>query len=133
MRGAEAARTRLRATGERVTPARVRVLSAMLQAARPLSHGEIEEKVSPIDRVTLYRVLDWLVAQGIAHRVSGADRVWRFGIAREAHGEHPHFQCNQCGKVLCLAETPMRGVAVPKGFRPQAVELTVKGLCADCN
>lgn len=133
MRPAEIARATLRATGERVTPSRVRVLAVLLQVQRALSHHELESHLAPIDRVTLYRVLDWLVAQRIAHRVSGADRVWRFGIAGQKHDGHAHFQCSQCGMVMCLAGTPARGVPVPKGYRMQAVELTVKGLCADCN
>lgn len=132
MRRADIARDKLRATGERVTQSRVRVLAALQHAGRALSHHELESLLAPIDRVTLYRVLDWLVAQRIAHRVSGTDRVWRFGIAGQAHDGHAHFQCSGCGKVLCLADAPARQVAVPRGYRPQAVELTVRGLCAEC-
>ncbi len=133
MRPADLARDKLRATGARVTPSRVRVLAALLHAGATLSHHDLEARLAPIDRVTLYRVLEWLVEQGIAHRVSGTDRVWRFGIAGDAHDGHAHFQCNGCGKVLCLAEAPTRSVPVPRGYRSQAVELTVKGLCADCH
>jgi len=133
MRAADLAREKLRAIGERVTPSRVRVLAALLQSERTLSHHELETRLAPIDRVTLYRVLEWLVGRGIAHRVSGADRVWHFGIAEGAHDGHAHFQCNSCGKVLCLADAPTRSVPVPRGYQSQAVELTVKGLCADCH
>lgn len=133
MRPAELARERLRGTGERVTPSRVRVLAALQQSDSTLSHHELETRLAPIDRVTLYRVLDWLVEHGIAHRVSGNDRVWRFGIAGPAHDGHAHFQCSACGKVLCLSASPTRSVPVPRGYRPEAVELTVKGLCAQCN
>lgn len=133
MRPAELAREKLRSTGERITPSRVRVLAVLLQTDRTLSHHELEDRLAPIDRVTLYRVLDWLVEHRIAHRVSGTDRVWRFGIADAAHEAHAHFQCSACGMVLCLAEAPARSVPVPRGYRSQAVELTVKGLCADCN
>lgn len=133
MRQAALAREKLRSAGERVTPSRVRVLAALLKAGRTLSHHELESRLAPIDRVTLYRVLERLVERGVAHRVSGTDRTWRFGIAGRAHDSHAHFQCNGCGKVLCLADAPARGVRVPRGYRPQAVELTVKGLCADCN
>ena len=82
----ERARAALRATGERVTPARLRVYAALLDSAQALSHHELESAlgtVEPVDRVTLYRVLDWLVEQGLAHRVAGIDRVWRFSTARE--------------------------------------------------
>ena len=131
----ERARSALRATGERVTPARLRVYVALLDSARALSHHELEAALgagAPVDRVTLYRVLDWLVEQGLAHRAAGIDRVWRFSIAREAHAGHAHFQCNQCGKVVCLGEAMTSRVPLPRGFRSEAVELTVKGLCAEC-
>jgi len=131
----ERAQAALRATGERITPARLRVFEALLGAGRALSHHEIEAALAPdaaVDRVTLYRVLDWLVEQGLAHRVAGIDRTWRFGVAREAHAGHAHFQCNRCGKVVCLAGTAARRVPLPRGFRSETVELTVKGLCAEC-
>jgi Fur family ferric uptake transcriptional regulator len=131
----ERARSALRATGERVTPARLRVYVALLDSARALSHHELESALgagTPVDRVTLYRVLDWLVAQGLAHRVAGLDRVWRFSIAHESHASHAHFQCNRCGKVICLGEAATNRVPLPRGFRPEAVELTVKGRCAEC-
>ena len=85
-----------------------------------------------MDRVTLYRVLDWLVAQGLAHRIAGLDRVWRYSIAADAHEGHAHFQCNHCGKVVCLSGIGERRVPLPPGFRSERVELTVKGLCAQC-
>jgi Fur family ferric uptake transcriptional regulator len=131
----ERARSALRATGERVTPTRLRVYVALLDSVRALSHHELESTLgtgAPVDRVTLYRVLDWLVEQGLAQRVAGIDRVWRFAIAQESHAGHAHFQCNGCGKVVCLGETAASRVPLPRGFRPEAVELTVKGRCAEC-
>ena len=103
-----------------------------------LTHHEVERQVKrslSMDRVTVYRVLDWLVARGLAHRISGDDRIWRFNAADEGHArrQHAHFKCNDCGEVICL-ETAMaaRTVPLPAGYRPQEVELTVKGLCAGC-
>jgi Fur family ferric uptake transcriptional regulator len=131
----ERARSALRATGERVTPTRLRVYVALLDSARALSHHELEAALGtgvPVDRVTLYRVLDWLVEQGLAHRVAGIDRVWRFSIVRESHASHAHFQCSACGKMICLGEALTSRVPLPRGFRSEAVELTVKGRCAEC-
>ena len=131
----ERARSALRATGERVTPARLRVYVALLDSVRALSHHELEAALgagTPVDRVTLYRVLDWLVEQGLAHRVAGIDRVWRFSIARETRASHAHFQCNQCGKVISLGRAMTGRVPLPRGFRSEAVELRVLGRCAEC-
>lgn len=130
------ARERIRATGERLTAPRERVLGVLLEAGAARSHQEIERLlgVPQVDRVTLYRVLEWLVDCGLAHRVAGSDRVWRFSIAGEGKSSHAHFECSRCGKVLCLDDLSPRRIApqVPRGCRPQRVELTVTGLCADC-
>lgn len=127
----------VRSTGARATRPRIEVLCVLLAAPRALTHHEVEWQVSRslgVDRVTIYRVLDWLVARGLAHRISGDDRVWRFNAAGEEHArQHAHFKCNDCGEVICLeAEVAARNVPVPSGYRPQEIELTVKGLCADC-
>jgi Fur family ferric uptake transcriptional regulator len=128
----------VRAAATRATRQRIEILALLLAAPRALSHLEIEYEVrrAPgMDRVTIYRVLDWLVAQSLAHRISGDDRVWRFNAVDGEHArqQHAHFKCNDCGKVTCL-ETALaaRKVPLPAGYRPQEVELTVKGLCARC-
>jgi len=127
----------IRGTGARLTQPRVEVLATLLAAEHALSHHELEQRIDrsfDIDRVTIYRVLDWLTAQGLAHRIAGDDRVRRFNAAGHAHeGDHAHFQCSRCGTVLCLDEfSAAPAVRLPRGFRPQHYELTVKGLCAGC-
>lgn len=127
----------LRHAGERATPAREAVLDILLAAPRALTHQEIEqsarEKGLDADRVTLYRVLDWLVARRYAHRIAGEDRIWRFNAAGpEAHG-HAHFRCTACGQVFCLNDLqPGLGFTLPKGFQFERAELTIQGLCPDC-
>ncbi len=128
----------IRTTGERVTNARIEILATLLKAEGALTHGEIEARLaqaSGIDRVTVYRVLDWLTEQKLAHKISGDDRVWRFNVAAAGHEhKHAHFKCNCCSRVICLDDlgrgwTP----ALPAGFTPQEIDLTIKGLCAECS
>ncbi|MDW8469441.1 MAG: transcriptional repressor [Burkholderiales bacterium] len=130
------AAARVRETGERVTAARVSVLAALLGARAPLSHAELERRVAHarMDRVTLYRVLEWLVARGLARRIAAADRAWRFVAAGGGHEAHAHFHCRGCGKVLCLerAKTARVAAPVPPGFRADGIEVTVRGLCRGC-
>ena len=131
------AETLVQCSGARVTRQRVEVLAALLAARRALTHHEIERQMNRalgIDRVTIYRVLEWLTAHGLAHRISGDDRVWRFNAAEEERThEHAHFKCNDCGEVICLDKAiAARNVPLPSGYRSQEIELTVKGLCADC-
>jgi Fur family ferric uptake transcriptional regulator len=127
----------IRATGARVTRARVRVLAALLAAGRALTHHEVEKRVKRaygIDRVTVYRVLEWLTDYGLAHKIPGGDRVWRFSAAIEEHArQHAHFECSRCGTVICVDGLAIKPrIKLPSGFRSQQVELTVKGLCARC-
>ena len=61
-RGVDAVAEQIRRTGARATPARIRVLQLLRDAPAALTHNEIESALGAlaIDRVTLYRVLDWL-------------------------------------------------------------------------
>jgi Fur family ferric uptake transcriptional regulator len=131
------AETLVRRTGARVTRQRVEVLAVLLAARSALTHHEVESRVNRgagMDRVTVYRVLEWLTAHSLAHRIAGEDRVWRFNAADEAHAQrHAHFKCNDCGEVICLDQSVgARSIPLPSGYRSQEIELTVKGLCAGC-
>jgi Fur family ferric uptake transcriptional regulator len=125
-------------SGARITPARETVLAILLEATRALSHLEVEqaarERGLDADRVTLYRVLDWLVGQGLAHRIEGQDRVRRFNAARAEEHAHAHFHCTRCGKVFCLEQPlPRLKPHLPDGFRFEGMELTIQGLCPACS
>lgn len=121
----------------RVTPARLRVLEILLAAPHAMSHAEIEAGLDPAvcpDRVTLYRVLDWLVSKGLAHKVAGDDRAWRFNAAEQAGHSHAHFRCTRCGQVFCLSELqPAFAFNLPPGYQFQHAELTILGLCPGCS
>jgi Fur family ferric uptake transcriptional regulator len=132
-----AAERAIRAAGERLTAPRAAVLETLLAARQALTHHEIEQALAPrlaVDRVTVYRVLDWLVALGLAHRLAGEDRTWRFLASQgEGHAAHAHFMCSRCGRTVCLDEVAVPpAVKVPRGFEPSHVELNVKGVCAAC-
>ncbi|MEX0958984.1 MAG: Fur family transcriptional regulator [Burkholderiales bacterium] len=133
----DVAESLIRGTGARLTMARVQILKILLDAGRALSHNEVEDKLGrsyPIDRVTVYRVLDWLTESGLAHRITDSDRVWRFNAERGGHsGEHPHFTCTCCANTICLEETPAaKTPKLPTGYRSQHVDVTVRGLCDEC-
>jgi Fur family ferric uptake transcriptional regulator len=130
----EHARSAILETGARVTPARVRVLEELMGSGRALSHHDLEDSLgtAAMDRVTLYRVLEWLVERGLSCRTLGGDRVFRFSASRPGAG-HAHFECSGCGRVLCLAVPAPQPAGLPHGFRAESVALTVRGRCADCN
>lgn len=127
----------IRKTRKRLTRPRVEVLAVLLAAERALSHHEVERRMKralAIDRVTVYRVLDWLGEQGLAHKIAGEDRIWRYNAAGHVHSQsHAHFQCGRCGSVICLDESDEKlRVRIPRGFVPHEIVLMVKGFCSSC-
>lgn len=135
--GSDSARALIAAHGGRVTRTRVAVVETLQASAHPLSHDEIGAALASADiahdRVTLYRALDWLVEQGIARRIAGGERAWRFEIERSGAHRHAHFHCDRCGQILCLEDVPAEAnPALPEGFELDRAELVLHGACADC-
>ena len=130
------AEQRLQALGERRTPARQAILALLLDAQNALSHQDVVDRLQQTgeqyDRVTLYRVLDWLVAQKLAHKLAGEDRIWRFNAVSDEQHVHPHFHCIQCGKVSCMATVHVNITPLPKGYRSVTADTTIQGVCPDC-
>jgi Fur family ferric uptake transcriptional regulator len=126
----------IRAAGVKLTRHRVHVLDALLGAAQPCSHTELEAMLdSAIDRVTLYRTLDKLVACGLAHKAVDPRGVFRFSAAgtQRQHAGHVHFRCTDCGGVFCLKAAPPPPPQLPRGFRLAEVAFDVRGTCAACH
>ena len=138
------AEAQLREASVRVTDARVKVLAALLRAERAMSHQDMQDSFSGMDRVTLYRALDCLTDAGLAHKIAGDDRVFRYSAGTDhsehaAGSQHGHFKCTRCSRIFCLdgpTETgPLQEAlqkTLGKGFRSHDLEFTIKGWCADC-
>lgn len=139
----------LRHSPLRVTGARTRVLAALLDATRAYSHHDIQHALADMDRVTLYRALDSLTEAGLAHKIAGDDRVFRYsagaehaaadGTADVPHHQHGHFKCTRCARVYCLDSSGDAALlrsaleeTLGRGFQSHDVEFTIKGWCADC-
>lgn len=131
----------LREAGLKVTRGRIRVMRALRAAAQPLSHADLEAaqvrggaEAGAIDRVTLYRVLDSLVASGLALKAVDPRGVFRFSAAASSrrHAGHVHFRCVDCGGVFCLDAAPPPPPRLPRGFRLAQMEVDVRGTCAQC-
>ena len=128
----------LRAAGLRGTSASIAVLKALEAAALPLSHDELESLVAPIDRVTLYRVLDRLVAAGLAQRIESAERAGRY-VAVQSRADS-YFECNVCHRVTALPPDPalpalldhMRRQLEKQGLESTQTVFRVQGTCSAC-
>jgi Fur family ferric uptake transcriptional regulator len=144
----------LRESAVRVTTARVHVLAALLDAPRALTHQDVQDALASmdrveLDRVTLYRALDCLTEAGLAHKIAGDDRAFRYSAGAEhgaqqddpsvPHHQHGHFKCTRCAKVFCLDSSGEAALlrsalreTLGRGFQSHDIEFTIKGWCADC-
>lgn len=132
------ARELIGAHGGRATRTRVAVIELLQASAQPLSHDEMASQLSAaghdFDRVTLYRTLDWLVAQGIAQRIASGERAWRFELRQTEEHRHAHFHCDHCGQILCLESMSAEPSPIlPVGFALARSEWVLHGSCASCN
>jgi Fur family transcriptional regulator, ferric uptake regulator len=127
----------IRRRGERVTSGRIQVLAILLAEQRAVTHQEIEKRLPDkprLNRVTLYRVLEWLNEKCFVHKVVGDDRIWHFRAnSQVAHHQHAHFECMRCTRVVCLDDMKAEyDSPLPAGYQSREIELRVKGLCAEC-
>jgi Fur family ferric uptake transcriptional regulator len=126
--------------GLEASPNRLRILEVVGGNGCPLSAGDIFETIArsrPINRVTVYRILDLLVERGLMKRISTGGRAFCYGLApNEHHRPHPHFYCKHCGHMTCLAPESLPVDMEPLGKifpgRIDNIEIRVDGLCKNC-
>ncbi len=122
------------------TTNRLQVLEVVGNNRFPLSANDIYTTLarrSTINRVTVYRILDLLVARRVVERLSTGGRAAYFGLAPNAHHQpHPHFYCKRCKRMDCLPPESLNVDVDPlwKTFpgRIDKVEVRVDGVCQHC-
>jgi len=122
------------------TANRLRVLEVVGNNTSPLSAGDIIQilaRTTTINRVTVYRILDLLVDNGLVERLSTGGRAFYYGLAPNAHHRpHPHFYCKHCGQMDCLDPQSLNVNAGPlwKNYagKIEKVEVRVDGICKNC-
>ncbi len=120
---------------ERSTRQRDAIRAALEEAGRPLLPGEIlaaaQRDVPALGQATVYRNLKQLAEAGEIQPVELPGEPPRFELA--GHRHHHHFRCNGCRRVFDVHACPgdMQKLA-PPGFTVEGHELTLYGICSDC-
>jgi len=127
--------------GQRNTRPRAAIAGILESARGPLTVAEIHahaQKAEPsatIGIATVYRTLNLLVENKMAQTVMLPSGETRYEAAGHK-GHHDHFQCVQCESVFdidtCQLKLPTN-VVIAGGFRVQGHELTLTGLCPECD
>lgn len=123
----------------RLTPARAFVLETLHGSHRAMTAYEILDGLAAAglgsQPPVIYRALDFLVANGLAHRI---ERVGAFTACVHPDGAHSSgfLVCRVCRRV---SETPLEGPvgaladeAATAGFAIERTVVEAEGVCARC-
>jgi len=128
-----------RARGARLTDQRRRILEMVWASHAPVGAYALLERLAASGRQaappTVYRALDFLVDQGLVHRVESQNAY--VGCPQP---ERPHdalfMLCESCGTAAELASAPVHAAieaaATQHGFTVTAATLELRGRCPNC-
>lgn len=134
-----AAEARCALNGLRFTPQRRKVLEILLQEHRALGAYAILDKLREdgfgSQPPVAYRALDFLVENGLAHKIERLNAFIACAHPGEAHA--PAFMiCRLCETVAEAQSGPARGAlgaaARATGFRIERTVVEAEGLCPAC-
>lgn len=126
-------------TGAKLTPIRRRVLELIWQSHRPAGAYDLlaqmggeGQKVAP---PTVYRALDFLVEQGLVHRVESLNAF--IGCSEPGHAvQQDIFICKTCGTAIEINDPELsariQADAKAMDFLVERQTIEVVGLCRDC-
>jgi Fur family ferric uptake transcriptional regulator len=132
---------RLRALGERVTPARRAVLRVLAETSEHLSVEDVLARadliVPGLHRTTIYRAVETLGDLGLVTHVHPAHGPAVYHLAAALTGDgHLHIRCRRCGEIQDVPGDLLDGVARrlarTVGFRLQADHAALTGMCRTC-
>ncbi|MBA1234168.1 zinc uptake transcriptional repressor Zur [Stutzerimonas nitrititolerans] len=126
--------------GVRLTTLRKRVLELVWQSHKPLGAYDILAVLSEQDGrraapPTVYRALDFLLENGLVHRIASLNAF--IGCS---HPEHPHqgqfLICRSCHTAIELENAAVSdaiaAAAASVDFQAEAQTVEVVGICAPC-
>ena len=125
--------------GVRLTSQRKAVLQMLLESEKPLSAYDLLDQMRQVLKKpappTVYRALDFLLEQGLAHKIESIH-----AYVGCVHPEHPHASqfliCADCGEVAEVEDKTITqslenaGKAI--GFNTTHPVVELMGTCADC-
>ncbi|CAO5251393.1 Fur family transcriptional regulator [Frankia sp. AgKG'84/4] len=132
---------RLRARGERVTPARRAVLRVLAETSEHLCVEDVlarsEVIVPGLHRTTIYRAVETLGDLGLLTHVHPAHGPVVYHLSPSlTGGAHLHVRCRRCGRIEDvpgdLLDAVAERLAATVGFRLQADHAALTGLCGTC-
>ena len=131
---------RLQMGGIEPTAHRKRVFDVITASAKAMTPKIILTKLRqnhPMDKVTLYRILDLFVNKRIVRRIASHQGQVYYEIVCEDHRpRHSHFICRRCGDVECLDDLPVKDIQDKlrshHRWQDNDIDLKLEGTCGEC-
>lgn len=129
----------MRPAGVRLTPARRRVLELIWQSHRPSGAYDLLERLAADGHrpspPTVYRALDFLLRQGLVHRVSSRNAFVGCNHPGDDHMAQL-FICDRCDVAFEQADGSLnrriRRNAMDLQFKIRTQTVEIAGLCPRC-
>jgi Fur family transcriptional regulator, zinc uptake regulator len=126
--------------GQRLTPIRRKVLSALLSSHKPLGAYEIIDRLAPKGPrpapITAYRALEFLRENGLVHRIESRNAFIACVHNHSVGALVVFLICEQCGAVgeASSAEVTatLTSAARAAGFTPKSPVIELTGICTHC-
>lgn len=119
----------------RITPARLAVVTAVLDRSGHFSVDDIVGRVPRVGRATVFRTMKLLSEMGMLCRVLLEDGSLRYRVSRR-QGHHHHLVCVSCASVqeldACIASDMLGDLARSTGYEIEGHWLEFFGRCAAC-
>ncbi len=124
--------------GVRLTPLRRRVLELIWEDHRAVKAYDLLDRIKPLAQAkpaTVSRVLEFLIAQGLIHRVGSLNAFIGCRCSDRPH-EALLLICSRCGEVEELPAPEVMATLTraieQAGFLPQPQAIEIAGLCTHC-
>ena len=138
-RSSEAAAKLCDRRGVQLTPLRRQVLDLVIEAGRPAGAYELLDRLRDQQGraapPTVYRALDFLIGQGLVHRIESLNAY--VGCADPDHNHAWQFLiCSDCGRAVELEDRRIKNAiakgAADHGFHVGRQTVEITGTCAEC-
>ena len=129
----------IRASGLRLTRARIAILSLLRSSKAPLTIQQIFDRLSASksapDWATVFRSVQAFDRAKILRSFRSSDGVHRYETTDVRGSHHHHIQCLDCGKVEHLSDCSeaLDQMVRPTGFSKVRHTLEFEGICPRCS
>ena len=127
------------ARGARLTAVRRKVLGLVWQSHAPMGAYDLLARLNRgggrVAPITVYRALDFLMAQGLVHRIASLNAY--IGCSHAGHAHAAQFLiCKGCGSAAELESPALRRALAKavsgRGFTIDHEIVEISGLCPHC-